>query len=134
MTYSQAFLDPEYRKATWVNVWNILFHELTGINVIFLYSNTILQTVLTPDSGFTPREGVYMISLVNTLSSGVGIYAMSTFGRRSLTLWGGIGIVAAHYAIGTFILTQHNIGTLLCMCLFIFFYQNSSGPVAWVYA
>ena len=102
--------------------------------MIFLYSNTILQTVLTADSGFTAREGVYMISLVNTLSAGIGIYAMNAFGRRSLTLWGGIGIVLSHYAIGTCIIMQYNVGTLVMMCAFIFFYQNSSGPVAWVYA
>jgi hypothetical protein len=38
-----ALFDPEYRRATWVNLGYIVFHELTGINVIMLYSNTMLK-------------------------------------------------------------------------------------------
>jgi hypothetical protein len=34
LTLKDAFTNPRYRRATWVNVGYIVFHELTGINVI----------------------------------------------------------------------------------------------------
>ena len=53
----EAFLtDENYVRASWVNIVNVIFHELAGINVILQYSNTILETILgDSSSGFTPR-------------------------------------------------------------------------------
>ena len=42
-TLFDAIGNPQYRKATWVNIGYIIFHELTGINVIMLYSTTMLK-------------------------------------------------------------------------------------------
>lgn len=42
VTLKETFFNPEYRRCTWVNIADCIFHELAGINVIFLYSNTIL--------------------------------------------------------------------------------------------
>lgn len=53
VTIKEVFTDPEYSRGTWVNVFGVIFHELTGINVIFLYSHTILSDVLSPTSAFT---------------------------------------------------------------------------------
>jgi MFS family permease len=39
LTLIDAVANPTYRKATWVNIGYIMFHELTGINVIFIYSD-----------------------------------------------------------------------------------------------
>ena len=44
------FTDERYRRASWVNICQIIFHELTGINVILMYSSTILETILGTDS------------------------------------------------------------------------------------
>ena len=41
LTLKDALFNPQYRKATWVNIGYLIFHELTGINVIILYSSTI---------------------------------------------------------------------------------------------
>ena len=58
------FTDERYRRASWVSLIYIIFHELTGINVIELYSNTILETILGTDtSGFTARQGTYVLSM-----------------------------------------------------------------------
>ena len=53
----EAFLkDENYMRASWINIANVIFHELAGINVILQYSNTILETILgDTSSGFTPR-------------------------------------------------------------------------------
>jgi len=43
LTLKDAFTNPRYRRATWVNVGYIIFHELTGINVIMQFSNQIFK-------------------------------------------------------------------------------------------
>ena len=53
LTLKDALWNPTYRMATWVNIGYIIFHELTGINVILLYSNTILAK----SGKFKPRTG-----------------------------------------------------------------------------
>ena len=59
-TLKQAFVaDERYRRASWINVFNMIFHELTAINIILSYSETILEDILgdpaTQTSGFTAR-------------------------------------------------------------------------------
>lgn len=39
LSLKDALFDPKYRKATWINVGYIFFHEFAGINVINLYSS-----------------------------------------------------------------------------------------------
>jgi len=133
VTLMQAYADPEYSRCSWVNFFQIMFHELTGINVIFLYSNTILSLVLK-GSAFTPRQGVYAINIVNTLSSALSIWTVRTFGRRSLLIFGHVGICICHLMIATFILEGIDIGVLVMLCIFMLIYQNTSGPIAWIYA
>lgn len=38
LTLKDALFNPAYRRATWVNIGYMVFHELTGINVINMYS------------------------------------------------------------------------------------------------
>ncbi len=116
-----------------MNIWNIIFHELAGINVIYLYSNTLLKRVLAPGSFFTPRTGTYIISIVNLGSYIMATWTVSSFGRRPLLFWGHVGISIAHALIGVFILTGFDIGIVIMMCVFIWMYANTTGPIAWVY-
>lgn len=82
----------------------------------------------------TPRSGTYIISVANLASYVMAIWTVQTFGRRPLLLWGHIGISLAHLMIGAFILTGNNIGILIMICLFIWLYANTTGPLAWVYS
>ena len=113
----------------------MVFHELTGINVILAYSNTILKNILgDKTSGFNARTGTYAVGVVNLLSSFVSIFAVRSFGRKSLLLVGHVGIFIAHLLVAIFTLTGTNAGVLAMICFFLFAYQNSSGPIAWLYA
>jgi hypothetical protein len=49
--------DENYMRATWVNIADIMFHEMSGINVVLQYSNTILENIIGTDtsSGFNAR-------------------------------------------------------------------------------
>lgn len=41
ITLKMALFDARYRAATWINLVHIVFHELTAINVINMFSNKI---------------------------------------------------------------------------------------------
>ena len=48
---------------------------------------------------------------------------------------GGHFIMAvAHFAVGYFNDVGNNNGVLICIMTFLFVYQNTSGPIAWMYA
>ena len=113
----------------------VIFHELTGINVIMMFSNTILENILGTDpSGFNARQGTYMISIVTLLSGVLSIYTVSQFGRKPLLLIGHVGICLSHLLIGIFTITDVDYGVLVMICMLLFIYMNTSGPIAWVYA
>lgn len=112
---------------------NIIVHELAGVNIIYMYSNTIFKQVFAPGSFFTPRTGTYLISVANLFSYVVATWSVKTFGRKPLLFWGHIGIGFAHALIGVFIMTGFDFGVVIMICVFIFIYANSSGPIAWVY-
>jgi len=57
-------------------------HELTGINAILLYSNTIISEM--PDGNISPREGTYLIGIFNFIASVCSLYAGKAFSRRFL--------------------------------------------------
>ena len=128
------YSDENYVRATWVNLINVIFHELAGINVILQYSNTILDNILGDSGGFTARQGTYVVGLVNFLSSLMSVWTINTFGRRFLLLLGHSSMALAHFLIGLFIITGFNAGVLAGIAFFLFVYQNSSGPIAYQYA
>jgi hypothetical protein len=61
-------------------------------------------------------------------------WVVPSFGRRPLLFWGHIGISIAHALIGAFILTGFDMGIVVMMCIFIWIYANTTGPIAWVYS
>ena len=136
MTYSEAFCtDERFTRGSWVNIVNMINHELTGINVILAYSDTIQKNILGDGtSGFDARTGTYCIAGVNALAAVGGIWTCRNIGRKTLLFWGHIGVAIAHFSVGVFTITGQNYGVLGMICFFLVCYQLTSGPVAWVYA
>ena len=125
--------DENYMRAAWVNIINIIFHELAGINVILQYSNTILEDIIgtDDDGGFNARQGTYVISLINFLSAATSVWTINTFGRRILLLIGHALMALIHVGIGFAIIFDKNALVLIGICAFLFAYQNTSGPIAY---
>lgn len=116
------FTNKEYTRGSWVNIGNIIFHELAGINVINLYSNTILNNILSDDAKFTPRQGSYVIGVVQAIASGFCLWTLKTFGKRPLLIWGHLGIAASHFMVAIFTIKEIDIGVLTMICVFICIY------------
>ena len=137
-TLKQSFLtDERYIRASWINVIAMIFHELTAINIIAAYSNTIFENILgDPDqqtSGFTARQGTYVVGAVNFLGSCLSIITLRYLGRRTLLVSGHMGMSICYLLMGVFTITGLNYGVLVMISLFLLIFCNTSGPVAWIY-
>jgi len=132
ITLSEAFCNnPQYKRASWVNIGHIILHELTGINVITGYANIILANI-SGGSGLSPRMGSIIITLMGVLG-GIGIIpVLAKWGRKPILIVGYAAIFACHMAIGTFTILEdsnpvYGFEILTFLCLFIVSYQLSTG-------
>ena len=108
--------------------------QLTGVNFVFYYGTTYFQS-----AGFTRPFVITMItSAVNVASTFPGLYMVETWGRRNLLLFGGIGMFVCQYivaAVGTAEPVTNKAAqnaSIAFICIYIFFFACSWGPVAWV--
>ena len=102
--------------------------------MILIYSNQIFSEMHDGGSKITPRTGVYITGIVNMLASLLSTQTVRWFGRRTLLIAGHFGIFVAHLMVAIFDIQGNNDGVVVMVMVFLFIYQNSSGPVAWLYA
>ena len=107
-----------YRGGTGVALIIMALHELTAINAILLYSNTIIADM--PNGSLTPREGTYLIGVFNFISSAVSLYSAKAFTRRFLFIGGHLTMGLCHIAIGLFILIEMSTFALISIFIFLF--------------
>lgn len=120
------------------------FQQWTGINVILYYQTSLLQGMgLDPISAAIPFT--LANNVVNFLATFPGMYLVEKIGRRSLLLYGGIGMGCAHYLVCLFLnLAKHyqavggpssTMFYLAISSVYLFFicFASSWGPVAWIY-
>ena len=102
-------------------------------NAIMLYSNQMLDDMSKNGSALTPRQGTYIIGVITFLSSATSVYSAKTFTRRFLFVGGHIFMGISHTLVGVFAVLDMPTPVLISMLLFIFFFQNSSGCITWLY-
>jgi len=108
--------------------------QLTGVNFIFYYGTSFFQ-----NSGISNAFVVSMItSCVNVGSTFPGLYLVEKWGRRNLLLFGAIGMAVCQFIVaitGTVAGTDNRSAQqalIAFVCIYIFFFACSWGPVAWV--
>lgn len=116
--------------------------QLTGINFIFYYGTQFFK-----NSGFDNSFTIALITnCVNTVSTFPGLYAIEKWGRRPVLLTGAIGMCICQFIVailGTTTTGQNATGDIIVynlaaqkgaiafICVYIFFFAASWGPVAW---
>ena len=118
LNFIDAVCGQNYRRATWTNVGYIIFHELTGVNVIAIYSTLIFEKMDKSGGQFTPRQGTYLVGILNFLSCYIGVLTVRYFGRRTLCIFGHLFIALVHGLVGYFDITDHNTGILCSIIAF----------------
>ena len=84
--------------------------------------------------GITPKIGTYIVGFTNTFASLLAVFFIKYFGRRTLIVWGHVLIGVVHCLIGVFNILEYNNGVIAMIVLFLVVYEETSGPLAWLYA
>ncbi|KAI9680129.1 MAG: High-affinity glucose transporter rgt2 [Caeruleum heppii] len=106
--------------------------QLTGVNFIFYYGTQFFQ-----NSGI---ENPFVVSIitnvVNVVSTFPGLYMVEKWGRRPLLMFGAIGMCICQYIVAIVGTTAGSVVAnkvlIAFVCIYIFFFACSWGPVAWV--
>lgn len=108
--------------------------QLTGVNFIFYYG-----TQYFTNAGF---ENPFIIQVitnsVNVASTFPGLYLVEKMGRRNLLLMGAIGMCVCQFIVAitgtaaSFENLDAQRAAIAFVCIYIFFFASSWGPVAWV--
>ncbi|KAF1999388.1 general substrate transporter [Amniculicola lignicola CBS 123094] len=111
-----------------------MLQQLTGVNFIFYYGTSFFQ-----NSGIRNPFVISMItSCVNVASTFPGLYLVEKWGRRNLLLFGAIGMCVCQFIVaitGTVAGVDNQSAQqalIAFVCIYIFFFACSWGPVAWV--
>ncbi len=123
---------PRLRKALVIGFCVALFQQITGINAIFYYAPEIFKTAGVDVSGamsFTVLIGVTLV--VSTL---VSMWIIDKVGRRTLLIFGSIGMALTLSGTGMLFRTSETHTTLLLICIlaYVAIFAVSYGTVAYV--
>ena len=80
----------------------------------------MLADMSSGGSKLTPREGTYLIGVVNFLSSGLSIFTAKYFTRRRIFIVGHIAMGIALLCVGLFAYLKKPTMVLVSMLCFIF--------------
>jgi hypothetical protein len=98
----------------------MVIHQLSGMQIILLYSNTIIADM--PNGFLTPTQGTYVIGVWNFFASFCSIYSAKHFSRRFLLIGGHFGMGIAHIGVGICILLTWSNAALVMMLVFMWIF------------
>ncbi|KAJ5371719.1 hypothetical protein N7517_003725 [Penicillium concentricum] len=106
--------------------------QLAGVNFIFYYGTTFFQ-----NSGIQNSFVITLITnIINVVSTFPGLYMVEKWGRRPLLMFGAVGMCVSQLIVaivGTATDSDVSNKVLIAfVCIYIFFFASSWGPVAWV--
>ncbi|KAG2420258.1 hypothetical protein HFD88_005059 [Aspergillus terreus] len=109
-----------------------MLQQLSGVNFIFYYGTTFFE-----HSGIKNGFIITLITnIVNVVSTFPGLYMVEKWGRRPLLLFGAVGMCVCQLIVaivGTVATSDVANKVLIAfVCVYIFFFASSWGPVAWV--
>ena len=120
--------NEHYSKATMVGCVLSLSIQLTGVNAMMFYSNTIFSDLEIRSVDITAAIGI-----VNFGSTLICLVNLFYFGRRTLIIGGYIGMTLMLTLLSSFCYLGSTIGIVASVMLFIFFFANSASTVVWLY-
>lgn len=115
-----------------------MMQQWTGINFIFYFGTTFFQELGTISNPFLIG---LITTLVNVCSTPISFYIVEKLGRRTIMIWGALGMLICEFIVGIVGVTagresQHNSSAVSAqiafICIYIFFFATTWGPGAWV--
>ncbi|KAJ9664682.1 hypothetical protein H2198_000028 [Neophaeococcomyces mojaviensis] len=125
-----------------------MMQQWTGVNFIFYYSTPFLQSTGAISNTFLIS---LIFTLVNVCSTPISFYTVEKWGRRSILLWGALGMLICQFLVAIIGVTvgfnhthlnadgdsiANNISAvnaqIAFIAIFIFFFASTWGPGAWI--
>jgi sugar porter (SP) family MFS transporter len=124
-----------------------MMQQWTGVNFIFYYSTPFLQSTGAIDNPFIIS---LIFTLVNVCSTPLSFWTVERFGRRTILLYGALGMLICQFLVAIIGVTvgfnkTETIGDVTravnisavnaqvaFIAIFIFFFASTWGPGAWV--
>lgn len=111
-----------------------MMQQWTGVNFVFYFGTTFFTQLGTIQNPFLLSM---ITTIVNVLSTPISFYAIEKLGRRTLLLWGALGMVVCQFIVAIVGTVDgknpHAITAMIAfICIYIFFFASTWGPGAWV--
>jgi sugar porter (SP) family MFS transporter len=125
-----------------------MMQQWTGVNFIFYFSTTFLQSTGAISNTFLMS---LIFTLVNVFSTPISFYTVEKFGRRPLLIWGALGMLICQFIVAIIGVTvgfnkthlnsagntvANNVAAVNAqvafIAIFIFFFASTWGPGAWI--
>jgi len=128
--------SPKYRWALMVGCLLAFFQQLTGINVVILYSNKVFTSGSNEENHndlIRARTGTVIVGVVNWAATMVAIPLLFKIGRKALMLVGHTGMSLALIALGVLAIFEIDIAIIAFTMVFIAFFEIGVGSVVFLY-
>ncbi|KAF4769690.1 hypothetical protein N7455_006569 [Penicillium solitum] len=125
-----------------------MMQQWTGVNFIFYFSTTFLQSTGAIDNTFLTSM---IFTIVNVFSTPISFYTVEKFGRRPLLIFGALGMLICQFIVAILGVTigfnkthisdsgstiANNISAVnaqvALIAIYIFFFASTWGPGAWI--
>ncbi len=106
--------------------------QITGINAVIMFSPEIFHAAGSA-KGDSMMQAM-IVGLVNFLMTIVALWLVDKKGRKTLLLWGAVGMIVslAYLTLEFAKPVQNGIGVLIALLVYISFFAASFAPVMWV--
>ena len=129
------FLDvfqKRYREPLLIAMSLSAFAQFSGINVVFYYGTSMLETAGLKADG--ALSGMAVIGFCNMVFTTIAMAYVDKFGRRKLLQIGTIGAIACLVGISATFSSGANTALIVLMCTFVAFFAFSLGPIKFIFA
>ena len=125
-------LQKKYRKPLLIAMLLAAFAQFSGINVVFYYGTSMLESAgLRADGALS---GMAVIGFCNMIFTTMAMAFVDKLGRRRLLQFGTVGAIACLVGIGASFNSGANTMLIVLMCAFVAFFAFSLGPIKFIFA
>lgn len=129
---AESLFQAKYLRPIFLAVSIAMFNQLSGINAITYYLNDIFSM-----AGFSKLSSslqAVAFGAMNLTATLLGMSLIDRLGRKTLLLFGSVGMVFTLSGIAAVLIGRAPRSTLLYLLIgYIFFFAISQGAVIWVY-
>jgi MFS family permease len=133
--FTGGFMNPSSNlRRSLLGISLQMMQQWTGINFIFYFGTTFFQELKTIHNPFLIS---LVTTLVNVCSTPISFYTIEKYGRRSILIWGAIGMVVCEFIVGIVGVTKGRVSEndpsavraqIAFICFYIFFFATTWGP------